>query len=167
MRLAAALRVSLLLAAAACSKSSPAREALNSLRSQLDRPPPPDTIPEQLDYSADLQVNLTEMAKLPEGVLYEDVAPGEGPAAASGDSVAIRFDGWLPDGRHVDSATVSLRLGAGNIIPGIDLAIPGMKPGGRRKLVIPPGLAFGEEGRDSIPAFAVMVYDVELKAVVH
>lgn len=165
MRLTATLGIPLFLAAAACSKDSSPRAALGALRARFDQPAPPDTIPELLDYAADLQVNITEMAKLPDGVLYEDVAPGEGTAAVGGDSVTIRFDGWLPDGRHVDSATVALRLGSGNIIPGIDLAIPGMKPGGRRKLVIPPGLAFGEEGRDAIPAFAVMVYDVELRAI--
>jgi FKBP-type peptidyl-prolyl cis-trans isomerase len=116
-----------------------------------------------LDYSADLGVNISDMAKLPEGTLYEDVVPGEGDPASAGDSVTIRFDGWLPNGAHVDSGTVALRLGAGNIIPGIEVAVPGMKPGGRRKLVIPPGLAFGEEGRDAIPAWAVMVYDVTLQ----
>lgn len=154
----------LVLLTAACSEHSPARAALNSLRSGVVQAAPPDTIPEMLDYAADLRVNISDMAKLPEGTLYEDVVPGEGDPVGAGDSVTIRFDGWLPSGMHVDSGTVALRLGAGNIIPGIEVAVPGMKPGGRRKLVIPPGLAFGEEGRDSIPAFAVMVYDLTLLA---
>jgi FKBP-type peptidyl-prolyl cis-trans isomerase FkpA len=66
----------------------------------------------------------------------------------------------------VDSGTVSLRLGSGAMIEGIESAIPGMKPGGRRKLVIPPGLAYGSEGQDAIPPNAVVVYEVELRAIV-
>jgi FKBP-type peptidyl-prolyl cis-trans isomerase FkpA len=106
------------------------------------------------------------MAKLPAGVLYQDMAVGSGPEAAPTDSVDLAFQGWLPDGSKVDSGTVSMRLGSGAMIQGIEVAIPGMKPGGRRKLVIPPGLAYGGDGRDAIPPNAIVVYDVELRAIV-
>lgn len=165
MRVNPLCTLGLVIFAAGCSENSPARTALNSLKAGIEQAAPPDTIPEMLEYAADLRVNIADMAKLPDGTLYEDVAAGEGTPAAPGDSVTIRFDGWLPDGTHVDSATVALRLGSGSIIPGIDIAIPGMKPGGRRKLVVPPGLAFGEEGRDAIPPFAVLVYDVVLQGI--
>ena len=141
-----------------------AKRATNSIRTTFDPPlPPPDTIPEALEYNADLQVDISEMAKLPVGVLYSDLAPGAGAEVASGDSVEILVLGWLPDGTRVDSSVTALRIGAGDVIAGIDAALPGMKPGGRRKLVIPPGLAYGPEGRDNIPANAVLVYDVELR----
>lgn len=141
------------------------RSTVESLRATLTPPPPPpDTIPEMLEYDADLQVDLSEMAKLPSGVLYADVTPGNGPEVAAGDSVEILAQGWLPDGTRVDSAITLLRVGAGDVIPGIDAALPGMKPGGHRKLVLTPGLAYGQEGRESVPPNAVLVYDVELRA---
>jgi hypothetical protein len=141
------------------------RSSLESLRSTLNPPPPPpDTIPEMLEYDADLQVDLSEMAKLPSGVLYADVVPGSGPEVGAGDSVEILAQGWLPDGTRVDSAVTLLRVGAGDVIAGIDAALPGMKPGGHRKLVLSPGLAYGQEGRENVPPNAVLVYDVELRA---
>jgi FKBP-type peptidyl-prolyl cis-trans isomerase len=84
----------------------------------------------------------------------------------AGDSVEIGFDGWLPHGVKVDSGTAALRVGAGSVIGGIDLALPGMQPGGRRKLVIPPGLAYGAEGIGEIPPLAVLVYNVELRRII-
>jgi FKBP-type peptidyl-prolyl cis-trans isomerase FkpA len=151
----------------ACGADSPARAAIRSVGAGLNPPlPPPDTIPEVLDYNADLGVNITEMAKLPGGVLYQDMVVGAGREASPTDSVEIAFLGWLPDGSKVDSGMVSLRLGSGAMIQGIETAIPGMKPGGRRKLVIPPGLAYGSEGQDAIPPNAVVVYEVELRAIV-
>jgi len=159
----------LLLASALCAValgcSSKGKSTLESLRSAVQPPPPPpDTIPEVLDYAADLQVDLSEMAKLPIGVLYRDLAPGEGPEALAGDSVEVAFQAWLPDGTKVDSAVTGVRIGAGDVPSGIDAALQGMKPGGRRKVVLSPGLAFGAEGRDNIPPNAVLVYDLELRA---
>ncbi len=150
-----------------CKISSSARSAAESVRSTLNPPPlPPDTIPEMLDYAADLGVNITEMAKLPQGVLWLDLAPGDGRPVAVGDSVEIGIQGWLPDGTPVDSSVAIVRIGEGQVIDGIELALPGMKPGGRRQLVLPPGLGYGEQGGDNIPPNAVLVYLVELRVVV-
>lgn len=138
---------------------------METLRSAGNPPtPPPDTIPEFLDYAADLQVDLSDMAKLPVGVLYRDVQPGTGPEVVEGDSVLIHYQGWLPNGALVDSALVGIRVGAGHAIQGVDAALPGMKVGGIRKLVISPGLAFGAEGTSGIPPGSVLVYDVEVRA---
>jgi FKBP-type peptidyl-prolyl cis-trans isomerase FkpA len=141
------------------------RRTLGSLRSAVEPPtPPPDTIPEMLDYAADLQVDLSEMAKLPIGVLYTDVIVGTGADVVAGDSVEVAFQGWMPNGTKVDSADLVLRVGAGDVIAGIDAALPGMKPGGKRKLVLPPGLGYGGEGKANVPPNTVLVYDVELRA---
>lgn len=153
---------------AGCSRDDAPGGALRSIRSTFNPPaPPPDTIPEMLDYAPDLQVNLADMAKLPEGVLWQDVVAGDSLAAAvaPGDSVEIGFDGWLPDGAKVDSGVVALRVGSGAAIAGIDLALPGMRQGGRRKLVLTPGLAFGTEGAGAIPPGAVLVYDLVVRAI--
>jgi FKBP-type peptidyl-prolyl cis-trans isomerase FkpA len=158
--------VFLLAATAAGCGGDGTRGRLEAIRSTLNPPaPPPDTIPEMLEYAADLAVNIADMKKLPAGVLYEDVRAGEGDEAVPGSQVEIRLAGWLPDGTTIDSATVAFRLGAGEVIGGLDAGIPGMKAGGRRKLVVPPGLAYGVEGRDGVPSNAVLVYEVELSAV--
>lgn len=153
----------------ACSGGSSPKGVLQSVRSALNPPPPPpDTIPEMLDFSPDLQVSVADMAKLPDGVLWQDVLAGDtlGGMAAAGDSVEIGFDGWLPSGAKVDSGFSVLRIGTGSILLGIDAALPGMAAGGRRKLVLPPGLAFGAEGTGDIPPNAVMVYEVELRRII-
>jgi len=154
----------LLIAGLSCSSDS-RRSGLESLRRAVDpQPPPADTIPEMLDYAADLQIDLSEMAKLPSGVLYSDATTGTGAPVAAGDSVEITYQGWLPNGGKVDSAVTALRVGAGDVLAGIDAALPGMQPGGRRKLILPPGLAFGAEGRGNVPPNTVLVYEVELRA---
>lgn len=149
---------------AGCSGES-RKAAVESFRQAVNPPElPADTIPELLDYAADLQVDLSEMAKLPIGVLYRDLKAGDGPEALLGDSVEISYVGWLPTGALVDSAAGAVRIGSGAALPGIDAALPGMKVGGIRKLVLSPGLAYGQDGGSGIPAGAVLVYDVELRA---
>ncbi len=148
---------------AACGKDA-RHAAVEALRSAGNPPEAPgDTIPEDLDYAADLQVDLSEMVKTPAGVLYREVQPGTGPEVASGDSVVVFYQGWTPSGSLVDSTVVGVRVGAGDILPGIDAALPGMKVGGIRKLVLSPGLAFGAEGSYGVPPNTVLVYDLEVR----
>lgn len=166
MRRPGFLLMALLALAPACKLGSSARSAAESMRSSLNpAAPPPDTIPEMLDYAADLGVNISEMAKLPEGVLWVDLAPGDGVPAAAGDSVELGLQAWLPDGTRVDSTAATVRIGSGQVIDGIELTVPGMKPGGRRQLVVPPGLGYGAQGREGVPPNAVLVYLVDLRAV--
>jgi hypothetical protein len=154
---------------AACSGGASPKGVLQSVRSAFSpQAVPPDTIPEMLDYSPDLQVNIADMARSPEGVLWRELAPGDsaGGVATTGDSVEVGYLGWLPSGLLVDSGFAALRVGAGSVLTGIDLGIPGMQPGGRRKLVIPPGLGYGAEGLGDIPPLAVLVYDLELVRII-
>jgi FKBP-type peptidyl-prolyl cis-trans isomerase FkpA len=152
-----------------CSGGSAPRRILQSVRAAFTpQAPVPDTIPEMLDYSSDLQVNLADMARLPEGVLWRELSPGDSArgVAMSGDSVEVTYLGWLPSGLLVDSGFAAVRVGSGSLLAGIDLGIPGMQPGGRRKLVIPPGLGYGAEGIGEIPPLAVLVYDLELVRII-
>jgi peptidylprolyl isomerase len=121
-----------------------------------------------LDYAPDLQVSVADMAKLPEGVLWQDVVPGDSLSApaAPGDSVEIAYEGWLPNGVQADSASVAVRVGTGSVLLGLDLSLPGMLPGGRRKIVLTPGLAYGAEGTDAVPPNTVLVYDLVLLRIV-
>jgi peptidylprolyl isomerase/FKBP-type peptidyl-prolyl cis-trans isomerase FkpA len=100
----------------------------------------------------------------------EDLQVGTGPEATRGRTVEVHYTGWLTDGRTFDSSVgdspFSFRLGAGEVIEGWDLGVAGMKVGGRRKLTLPPELAYGARGAPPvIPPNATLVFEVELLGV--
>ncbi|MES2668343.1 MAG: FKBP-type peptidyl-prolyl cis-trans isomerase [Patescibacteria group bacterium] len=107
---------------------------------------------------------------LPTELVITDVVIGTGPEATSGSTVTVNYTGMLPDGTVFDSSVgrgpFSFPLGAGQVIRGWDQGVAGMKVGGTRRLVIPPGLAYGEQAVGNvIPANATLVFDVELLGV--
>jgi FKBP-type peptidyl-prolyl cis-trans isomerase FkpA len=122
-------------------------------------------------FSASLGVDTTAMTKAPAGFWYTDVAVGQGEEARQGSTVRVHYTGWLPDGTKFDSSRdrgepFAFTLGAGQVIAGWDEGVKGMKPGGRRKLVLPPQLAYGEEGAPpAIPPRSTLVFDVEVLEV--
>lgn len=102
----------------------------------------------------------------------EDLEVGTGSEAASGDTLNVRYTGWLYDpgapenkGRQFDSGTFMFVLGAGQVIPGWDQGLVGMRVGGLRRLVIPPDLAYGDRGQGSIPPNATLLFEVELLGI--
>jgi FKBP-type peptidyl-prolyl cis-trans isomerase FkpA len=107
-----------------------------------------------------------------------DQKPGAGAEAVSGKAVIVHYTGWLydpaaPDGHGTKfdssldrSVPFGFFLGAGKVIKGWDEGIIGMKVGGKRTLVIPPGKAYGERGAGGvIPPNATLLFDVELLEV--
>jgi FKBP-type peptidyl-prolyl cis-trans isomerase FkpA len=117
----------------------------------------------------------------PAGVMalqIKDLKPGEGPAVAAGQTAEVNYTGWLYDtaapdnkGKKFDSSvdagrTFSFVLGAGQVIPGWDQGVAGMKVGGQRRLVIPADLGYGASGAgDDIPPGATLVFDVDLVSI--
>lgn len=101
----------------------------------------------------------------------EDQKVGTGATAESGKTVSVHYTGWLTDGKKFDSsvdrkAPFKFRLGAGEVIRGWDQGVSGMKVGGKRKLTIPPQMAYGERGAGGvIPPNATLVFEVELLGV--
>ena len=101
----------------------------------------------------------------------EDLVVGTGTEARSGTTVVMHYIGYLTDGTKFDASCdrgqpYPVPLGAGRVIRGWDEGIVGMKVGGKRRLLIPSSLAYGDQGAGGlIPPNAPLVFDVELVAV--
>lgn len=122
--------------------------------------------PAMNSFDPSLDVTLTTMTKSSSGLYVQELAAGAGSPAAKGDSISMHYTGWLPDGKKFDSSRdrgkpYSFVLGRGEVIRGWDEGVEGMMVGGRRKLVIPASLGYGERGTGPIPANATLVFDVE------
>jgi len=101
--------------------------------------------------------------KLPNGLEVTDLTVGKGKQADRGLKVNVKYSGTLTNGKRFDAGKIAFRLGGGEVIKGWDLGVAGMKVGGKRKLRIPPELAYGRRGAPpDIPANATLLFDVEL-----
>ncbi len=102
------------------------------------------------------------------GLKYIDEKEGTGKEAKAGDTVDVHYTGWLKDGKKFDSSKdrgrpFTFPLGAGRVIKGWDEGVAGMKEGGKRKLIVPPELGYGERGfPGAIPPNAELTFEVEL-----
>ena len=112
-----------------------------------------------------------EVNELSEALVKEDLVIGKGDLAEPGNDVLVHYVGWLESGQQFDSSRArrdpfDFSLGAGDMIKGWDQGIPGMRVGGKRKLTIPPALAYAEHGCGGvIPPNATLVFEVELLEV--
>jgi FKBP-type peptidyl-prolyl cis-trans isomerase len=100
----------------------------------------------------------------------QELTLGTGATAVAGDVLTVHFIGSLQDGTVFESSyrlgqPYQFRLGVGQVIAGWDQGIPGMKVGGKRRLIIPPSLAYGSRGQNQIPPNATLQFDVELVAI--
>ncbi len=104
------------------------------------------------------------------GLRITDLEIGTGAEAVSGEVVSVNYRGTLTNGKEFDSSygrgPFQFPLGAGRVIKGWDEGVAGMKVGGKRKLVIPPDLAYGSRGAGGvIPPDATLIFEVELLGV--
>ncbi len=109
-------------------------------------------------------------SETPTGLGIIEIQEGAGEAAAAGRQVTVHYTGWLTDGRKFDSSRdrgqpFTFNLGAHQVIAGWDEGVAGMKVGGRRRLVIPSKLGYGDRGAGPIPAGATLLFNVELLGV--
>src|SRR3989344_99748 len=132
-----------------------------------------------VDQSQTLPIDTEQSASntMPTGNVTElqmtDEIVGTGATAEAGDSVTVNYVGSLTNGTVFDASAnrgsegFTFTLGVGQVIKGWDLGVAGMKEGGKRKLVIPASLAYGDQavGGGIIPANSTLVFDVELLKV--
>lgn len=105
---------------------------------------------------------------LPSGLVYRDIAEGDGPSPTAQDTVTVHYRGTLPDGTEFDSsrgrgepATFPL----GGVIPCWTEGVQRMKVHGRARLVCPPDIAYGDRGQRQIPAGSTLDFEVELISI--
>ena len=114
----------------------------------------------------------TSLTPMPTELQATDETVGTGVAAAVGDTVTVDYVGSLTNGVVFDASVnhgtkgFTFALGAGQVIKGWDEGVVGMREGGKRRLIIPPSLAYGDRSVGNvIPANAVLVFEVELVKV--
>jgi FKBP-type peptidyl-prolyl cis-trans isomerase len=137
--------------------------------------PHPAPAQQGAQQSAAQQGALGKMTELPSGLKYTDTNVGTGAEAKRGDKVTVHYTGWLYNngekGKKFDSSVdrgepFSFPLGGGQVIPGWDQGVAGMKVGGKRTLIIPANLGYGARGAGGvIPPNATLMFDVELLKV--
>jgi FKBP-type peptidyl-prolyl cis-trans isomerase FkpA len=129
--------------------------------------PPSDPATETFDPA--LGITISQMTKLESGVYIQDLVLGNGDEVTERtDTVWVTFTGFLKNGEEFDSGVNSLLLPNG-IVPGLALGMIGMRIGGRRMIVIPSELGYGEESITEpgtvaplIPRQSTLVFRIEL-----
>ena len=107
----------------------------------------------------------------PETLVKEDLVIGQGHSAEAGSEIVVHYVGWTADGKQFDNSRarnepLDFPLGAGHMIAGWEQGLPGMKVGGKRRLIIPPALAYRDQGLAGVIApNATLVFEVELLEV--
>jgi hypothetical protein len=114
----------------------------------------------------------------PDGLKVIDLKVGTGQVAKDGENAEVQYTGWLTNCRQFDSSrnpgrtSFTFQIGKSQVISGWDEGLLGMKVGGKRKLIIPPDLAYGPQGQTDqttgatiIPPNATLVFEVELLSV--
>jgi FKBP-type peptidyl-prolyl cis-trans isomerase len=103
------------------------------------------------------------------GLQITDIEVGSGEEVEAGDTITVHYTGWLDDGTVFDSSVERgqpATFPLSGLIPGWQEGIPGMKEGGKRRLVIPPELAYGESGSPpAVPPNAELTFEIEVLSI--
>ena len=154
---------------AACGGSEPEESAPAETAVQLETVSndTPAAVEMDREFAAELDIDLDEMTLLPSGIYYRDIEEGGGLGARDGHVLNVYYTGRLTTGEVFDSNTegdgYSFQLGRRQVILGWEQGLQGLRIGGKRLLVIPPSLGYGQRGfPPAIPPSATLVFEVEL-----
>jgi peptidylprolyl isomerase len=125
----------------------------------------PFQVIEEVEFAASLDIDLSQMERLSNGVYIQDVVVGTGDTLAVGLTANVDYTGWLADGTQFDTGNFSFTPGGSGTdraISGFEAGALGMLVGGTRRLVIPPEEGYGDSDSEAIPAGSVLVFEVDL-----
>jgi peptidylprolyl isomerase len=172
------LLIAILVAACGPATPTPSDDADTADTETVTATEEPETEPSDSEETADAAEETAdteqETAELDTGtaeeaeIEYIEIEEGEGEAPEEGSIVSVHYVGTLEDGTEFDNSyergqPIQFALGQGMVIPGWDQGIAMMKEGGQARLIIPPALAYGEQGAGGvIPPNATLTFEVEL-----
>ncbi len=111
-----------------------------------------------------------EPVKTTSGLTYYDLKVGDGEQPSGPDTkVSVHYTGWLTNGTKFDSSVdrgQPSEFALNGVIPAWTEGVGSMKVGGKRKLIAPPELAYGQQARPKIPPGSTLIFDVELLGIV-
>jgi len=123
------------------------------------------------DSTDGVQIAEANTKTTPSGLKYVDLVVGNGASPRMGQTVTVHYTGWLTNGTKFDSSVdrgqpFQFAIGQGQVIKGWDEGVASMKIGGKRKLIIPPNLAYGANPpTPKIPPNSTLVFEVQLLGV--
>lgn len=109
-----------------------------------------------------------EQYKSSKNLLTGDIKKGDGAKAEAGKAVAVAYTGYLTNGQIFDKTkdkALTFVVGKHTVIAGFEQGVFGMQVGGKRRLIVPPSLGYGNQAMGQIPPNSVLVFEVELLAV--
>jgi FKBP-type peptidyl-prolyl cis-trans isomerase len=116
------------------------------------------------------EFEVYEKYKNEQAALFVDIVAGTGPEVKMGSTVMVHYRGWLTNGKVFDESYArgepyGFVEGEHRVILGWEQGLFGMKTGGKRRLVIPPVVGYGDKSNGPIPAGSLLIFDVELIGV--
>lgn len=128
-------------------------------------------VKEEKKENMEKEKDTTKTVTTESGLQYIDLTPGTGALPKTGQTVKVHYTGWLENGKKFDSSVdrgepFDFTIGVGQVIKGWDEGVSTMKVGGKRKLIIPAKLGYGDRGAGGvIPPGATLIFEVELLGV--
>ena len=130
----------------------------------------PPVIPlEEQEWGSSLNIDLASMTRLSSGVYVKDIVVGTGATVTGNPTIRFFYTGFLASGFQFESNVGSaepFQYPLADLIPGFNSGLQGMQVNGKRRLVIPSALAYGQGSQGNIPPNANLVFDIELVGII-